>query len=186
MDRECLDDHVAPRVQDGVFGDLQKRDAELLGAYWLMELWLTDHGPVLDDPEAAAHELVCRAVARLPSEGITRPLDWYEVGSLEEIARELVGHRALRGTACSRTTYKPHEVRAHILDRTAAVSAVDVDDFETRLVAAARSAKKRLLLQNPYVVLTEPMLKVLEEASARGVEITLVTNSPSSTDSALT
>jgi phosphatidylserine/phosphatidylglycerophosphate/cardiolipin synthase-like enzyme len=36
------------------------------------------------------------------------------------------------------------------------------------------------------VVLTEPMMKELEAAAKRGVKITIVTNSPASTDSAVT
>src|SRR5262249_24372589 len=47
-------------------------------------------------------------------------------------------------------------------------------------------ARKRIVIQNPYVVLTRQMLDVLERASRRGVEITIITNSPMSTDSAVT
>jgi hypothetical protein len=48
------------------------------------------------------------------------------------------------------------------------------------------SAKSRIVIENPYVVLTEDMMKALEDASARGVKIEIITNSPLSTDSDVT
>ena len=48
------------------------------------------------------------------------------------------------------------------------------------------TAEKSIYIHNPYVVLTEKALTALEEAGKRGVEVVIGTNSPESTDSALT
>ena len=55
-----------------------------------------------------------------------------------------------------------------------------------QLVNLARSAQKKILIENPYIVLTKNLLKELQDAGKRGVEIQLGTNSPSSTDSDVT
>ena len=50
----------------------------------------------------------------------------------------------------------------------------------TRLV---ESARREIFIQSPYLVLTEPAVKVFARASQRGVPITILTNSPASSDS---
>jgi putative cardiolipin synthase len=51
-----------------------------------------------------------------------------------------------------------------------------------RLVAAA---EKSIFMQTPYVVLSETGVQLLEQAAQRGVSITILTNSPVSSDNAL-
>jgi putative cardiolipin synthase len=60
------------------------------------------------------------------------------------------------------------------------------DDAITKaLQRFARAAKKTIFVQTPYVVLSEEGVAVLEDAARRGVEITILTNSPVSSDNAL-
>jgi phosphatidylserine/phosphatidylglycerophosphate/cardiolipin synthase-like enzyme len=63
---------------------------------------------------------------------------------------------------------------------------MEADDFITRsLIRLVRSAQEEILIQSPYLVLPEEAADVLEEAAARGVKITVLTNSPMSSDNAL-
>lgn len=56
--------------------------------------------------------------------------------------------------------------------------------YET-VIAGIDSAKTSILIENPYIVLTEEMRYSLRQAAERGVKITVLTNSVSSTDSLL-
>jgi phosphatidylserine/phosphatidylglycerophosphate/cardiolipin synthase-like enzyme len=58
------------------------------------------------------------------------------------------------------------------------------DPISVSLLRLARSAKHDILLQTPYLVLPREIVSVLEEAAARGVRITVLTNSPLSSDNA--
>jgi phosphatidylserine/phosphatidylglycerophosphate/cardiolipin synthase-like enzyme len=58
------------------------------------------------------------------------------------------------------------------------------DPVSVSLLRLARSAKRDILLQTPYLVLPREIVSVLEEAAARGVRITVLTNSPLSSDNA--
>jgi phosphatidylserine/phosphatidylglycerophosphate/cardiolipin synthase-like enzyme len=59
------------------------------------------------------------------------------------------------------------------------------DPISRSLVRLARSAHDEIFIQSPYLVLSENVVSVLEEAAARGVRITVLTNSPVSSDNAL-
>jgi putative cardiolipin synthase len=60
------------------------------------------------------------------------------------------------------------------------------DDAITKaLQRFAGAARKSIFVQTPYVVLSEEGVRVLEGAARRGVEITILTNSPVSSDNAL-
>jgi phosphatidylserine/phosphatidylglycerophosphate/cardiolipin synthase-like enzyme len=58
------------------------------------------------------------------------------------------------------------------------------DPVSVSLLRLARSAKSDIFLQTPYLVLPREIVSVLEEAAARGVRITVLTNSPLSSDNA--
>lgn len=58
------------------------------------------------------------------------------------------------------------------------------DPVSVSLLRLVRSAKRDILLQTPYLVLPREIVSVLEEAAARGVRITVLTNSPLSSDNA--
>lgn len=46
-------------------------------------------------------------------------------------------------------------------------------------------AQKRIIIENPYIVMTNEMKEAFKAASARGVKITIITNSPMANDMAL-
>jgi putative cardiolipin synthase len=54
------------------------------------------------------------------------------------------------------------------------------------LLVAVQGAHKSIVIQSPYFVMTERGLRALEAAAARGVAITVLTNSPASSDSPAT
>lgn len=60
------------------------------------------------------------------------------------------------------------------------------NDITDELVKYIDGARREIVIQNPYVVLTERMFNALKRASARGVPIIMHTNSPYSTDSLAT
>ncbi|ABS63768.1 phospholipase D/Transphosphatidylase [Parvibaculum lavamentivorans DS-1] len=57
--------------------------------------------------------------------------------------------------------------------------------IETAMLSHIASAEREVLIQNPYVMMTEPRAAVLADAQARGVRTILQTNSLASHDSAL-
>ena len=57
--------------------------------------------------------------------------------------------------------------------------------IETVMLSRIASARDEVLIQNPYVMMTEPRRAVLADARARGVDMVLQTNSLASHDSAL-
>lgn len=56
---------------------------------------------------------------------------------------------------------------------------------EAPLLDMIRSAKKKIYIENPYIVLTDDFKVALKGAANRGVQITVITNSPMANDMAL-
>lgn len=200
MDVEIAQDDVARPVSPDRLGNWVKRDVELVGAYVMMDEWLKDP-PLSDDDKARlrqdpaarsalAEQLVQRAVERLPRElpeQLRRAPGDSELAKLRTLAEQMVEQVEARG---SRRRYDANKPPAYpsdtkILDQTSAAGK-RVNDFDKSLTALCDSAQKRIVIENPYVVLTESMLAAMERAAKRGVQIDIVTNSPLSTDSAVT
>ena len=60
---------------------------------------------------------------------------------------------------------------------------LEPDDFITRsLIRLVRSAREEIFIQSPYLVLPQEAADILAEVAARGVKITILTNSPLSSD----
>lgn len=185
---------IADRVKGDWFGNWTKRDLELLGAYKMMDLWLKD-SPLSDeakaklrdsenDRKAAAAELVERALTRLPEEGLDRQASKRERKKLLKLAEELVGYTELRGSYHAEAPHL-HDAEIKVIDKTSSVG-IGTDDLNIGLWNLAEAAQKSIYIENPYVVLSEDMINGLKEAGKRGVQIVLGTNSPASTDSAVT
>lgn len=189
---------VARPVKKDRLGNWSKKDIELIGAHEMMNFWLND--PVLSqaektalraDPAARqklAADLVKRAVAQLQVDLPKRAPDKSDLKRLNELAIELVNQLEARG---SRQQYLANRLSAHdsevkILDQTSEAATLQTPGMGQALKKLVESAQKRIVIENPYVVLTEEMLQALEQASARGVKIDIITNSPLSTDSSVT
>lgn len=185
-----------------MFGNLRRRDAEMLGAYAMMRAW-TEADARLPAALSAADKASLRTSSALRSGmadrllaialsdgkklGVTHEPTIFEKQNLKKLALELAGYPELHGAFRDfdlESQMIPNQA-VKILDRTSAATN-QTDEIGHALVAIADRAKERIVIQNPYVVLTKAAIAALERASARGVKIELYTNSPASTDSVLT
>lgn len=86
------------------------------------------------------------------------------------------------------TSYVPfksnHSGVVKILDKNSLRG--DRNDITNSLVKMINATEKELIIQNPYVMLTDIARKALQDANDRGVKIIVHTNSPASTDDILT
>jgi phosphatidylserine/phosphatidylglycerophosphate/cardiolipin synthase-like enzyme len=186
--------------------NVESRATELLGAYALMKTWLqsrplseVEKAAVRADPTkraALADQLYAdglaalRALPEAPDKVKHHALSEPEQRSLARCATELTQDLELKGSQAAYDAlggYLPAEVK--ILDQVGAASAPGgqrYNEMAPDLLRLIQGAQHEVLIQNPYVVLTEPMLQALEDAARRGVTLTIVTNSPASTDSAIT
>ena len=200
FDAELVDDDFVDEIGRDLFGNWDKKDIQLLGACELMDLWL--HDPALDEAQKAAlradpaglkplaDSLVQRALDRVASQLPTKlkraPSD-KDRAFLAEQAGLLVKQLEARGSAARFQAERLPEraTEAKIIDQTSAAG-TRVNGIAPALKSLVDSATRRIVIENPYVVLTEDMMVGLERAAARGVQIDIITNSPLSTDSDVT
>ncbi len=135
--------------------NLDAQDDVLLGAYRAMDAWLRGR------PERVAGDEDCAP--------------WLEV-----LRRD---HGGLHGALAAP---RPEDIRAPVRMLDSAPRRSRGDDAVTeglrRLLA---SAEREVFVVSPYLVLSEAAVQVLERAAARGVAITILTNSPTSSDNAV-
>ena len=196
---ELAGDHVH-RVKADRLGNWTRRDIDLVGAYAMMDLWLkgpplseTETAAVRDEPalrQTMAEALVERTIARLATDlpaALFREPDDREREFLHDNALALVRHAEACGSATTLLTQRAPERDgiAKILDQTS-VAGTRVNDFARSITMLIDAATRDVVLENPYVVLTEEMVLAMEAAAGRGVRIDIITNSPLSTDSTVT
>jgi phosphatidylserine/phosphatidylglycerophosphate/cardiolipin synthase-like enzyme len=138
----------------GEVANVESREAELLGAYRVMDAWLRGVPAASDDP----------ATAR-----------WQD---------EIAPHASLRGALRRRARPDTVEAEARILDSQARYDSPN-DPITLGLARLVQAATRSILIESPYLVLSKDAVALLTAASRRGVEITVVTNSPVSSDNAL-
>lgn len=198
LEVEIGDGTVARKIGKDDFGNWSKKDIQLIGAYRMMDLWLND--PALPDSEKAflrkdpaarakmAQDLVKRALDLLKFDLPDRAPNKKDLEQLNEMAAELVTQLEARGSrkTCQADRLPEHAAEVKIIDQTSAAANQRIKGMAPALKELVQSATKELVIENPYVVLTEDMMQQLEKASARGVQIKIITNSPLSTDSAVT
>ncbi len=192
------------------FWNAESLAREMLVDYAMMEEWVSgkvysesEKAALRADPNAAetlsgqlidaANERLAKMIASLPAEmqeRIPAALSPLEHTRVLANAKELVNDLELAG---SRKAYEAHDdfstADVKIIDQTGAADAAPGERYNEMAPAMGHlilGARKEIVIQNPYVVLTEPQLQALESASKNGVKITIVTNSPESTDSAVT
>jgi phosphatidylserine/phosphatidylglycerophosphate/cardiolipin synthase-like enzyme len=79
------------------------------------------------------------------------------------------------------------DARVKALDRTAnAAHPHAFDQIEPSIERLLAGARDRVIITNPYIVLSERVRRALEAAGRRGVRITILTDSPTTADSPLT
>ncbi len=137
--------------------DLKDSTDDLLLAYVAMDAWLHDR------PIPAPEALSIRE----------KGLPWMD--QLEQMPH-------LRGALKK----EPPPVTAEVRLIDSRCRLVESDDPVTRsLIRLVRSAREEIFIQSPYLVLPKEAVDVLAEAAGRGVRITIVTNSPLSSDNAM-
>ncbi len=187
------DESFVQFIKPDRFGNWIRRDLVLLGAYLMMDEWL--RAPTMSSEEknqvrgddsgrsSRAAAVIEGVLHALPGVGVDRrPLD-RELKVLKALAEELVDNVELRGAARLEPRWFDGEVK--IVDNVSTFSG-----GERRIGGALRSliaaAARSIYIHNPYVVLSDDAIDTLAEAGRRGVEIVFGTNSPLSSDSALT
>ena len=161
---------------------------ELLLYFHAMDIWL--HQNEMSSPESAGTK---------ETEGIRSEMALaLEQKSIEALGRipsrraqlrfrrrllDLVTHRHLRGTL-PRVFQERHLAPVHVVDTRARP-----DPREPRLFQAVahllESTKASVFIETPYLVLTRGEVETLRRAGERGVSITILTNSPESSDNPL-
>jgi phosphatidylserine/phosphatidylglycerophosphate/cardiolipin synthase-like enzyme len=200
FDAEVGTGKVAKPVYAETF-NWSKKDVQLIGAYEMMNIWLNDPAMSAADKaatrknpaamKALAADLVNRAVAKINDDlppNLRRKPDSSDMEKLNELATQLTEQLEARGSrkAYLANTPADHAGDVKIIDKTSKAAAKTFDGIGPALKKMVESAQKHIVIENPYVVLTEDMMKALESASKRGVKIDIITNSPLSTDSAVT
>jgi putative cardiolipin synthase len=138
--------------------DLLDSRSDLLLAYQAMDYWLRGE-PIPDTVSARIRD---------------RNLPWID---------ELQAHPALRG-ALARPAPESLQAPVRFLDSRTRLIRTD-DPITVSLERLVRGAKKSIFIVSPYLVLSEPAVGLLEDAARRGVDITILTNSPLSSDNPL-
>jgi cardiolipin synthase C len=138
--------------------NLRPRSEELLGAYRAMDDWL-------------------RGTSSRASAGGTddKSKPWRE---------HLRKHPRLRGALRKELAAPTVESETRILDSQTRYGKAN-DPITQALARLVQSAKREIVVQSPYLVLSKEAVSLLEDAGKRGVKITLITNSPVSSDNAL-
>ncbi len=156
FDAQFESDNAKDEWGDAV--NLRPRAEELLGAYQAMNDWL-------------------RGLPVAPRVEPDKATPWRE--NLRDYP-ELRG--ALKNGNMRAAPTIPAETR--ILDSQTRYGKAD-DPITQAIARLVQAAKREIVVQSPYLVLSEEAVKLLEEAGKRGVRITLLTNSPVSSDNAL-
>lgn len=135
--------------------DLKDSKEDLLLAYRAMDAWL--HGRPIPAEVAKSIE--------------DRNLPW-----MDELSRV----PNLRGALKEK---RPAAISSDMRIVDSRCRLIKADDPITRsLIQFVRSAREEIFIQSPYLALPTQAVKMLAEASARGVRITVITNSPESSD----
>lgn len=155
--------------------DLVPRQAELLLVAAGMDAWLRGDVSLLPADQAAL-ELEQHALEAL--RGPSPSLDDRTRARLR--FDELVRYTALWGTS---RAVAPVELTAEVRVVSGRSRALDNDDtVNAAVVSSIAGARRRVLIETPYFVLTPRLLKALEDASHRGVALHVLTNSALSSD----
>ena len=104
--------------------------------------------------------------------------------TLKMVTTTLASHPRLRGALARPVPPMPAEpAPVRLLDTHSVEGEKPKNTITDNLLKAILAAEREIVLQSPYFVLTPVAERALAEAAARGVQITVLTNSPASSDS---
>ncbi len=172
MERELASKTLARIWPDAV--NLSSQRAELTMLHAAMDAWVK--GAVPSAPaQAAAAALQATALAALDAPPVPAELEHVRLHLAELVrAQGIWGTRPLGA--------QPRDV-GEVKVVASASRADELDDAAVdAFVRALAGARKDVVLVSPYFVITPRLQRALEQAARRGVAITLVTNSPLSSD----
>lgn len=154
----------------------------------LMRAWLS--APALTDQEIAQlRDPTARSALAMDYEGrAVSSLGHIPSDRVRAVLRKLTEQLAelprLRGAFRSGATHATGDLEAvRILDTRSAAAPAMHDRVTENILVAIDAARTEVLLQSPYLILSEHGLRTLERAAQRGVAVTFLTNSPVSSDS---
>ena len=172
MERE-VDSDTALRIWPDLVNFSSQHD-ELVMLHAAMDAWVRGLVPATP-AETALATLEAKALAALPAPPVPAEREQV-VGHLKELVRA----QAAWGKA-PLSPQPRHEVEVKVVASASRADELDdagVDAF----VRALGGARASVVLVSPYFVITPRLLRALELAARRGVAITLLTNSPISSD----
>jgi len=151
---------------------------------WIMKTsWVDPLAQRKAELDAARKTMEAHILGRLTESGGSSQADFPNLP--EAFADELFQHRNLIGYA----NYSPLDgataARAVLLSKTSKVQTFS-DDLQSGFASLLNAAREEILIESPYVVITEKGRKALADAGRRGVKIRILTNSPESTDQLIT
>lgn len=172
MERELESKQLARVWPDPV--NLRSQKDELIMVHAAMDAWV--RGAVPSSPVAEAMlALEAKALAALAA--VPEPS---EREHLRGHLAELVRAQAVWGRAPLKSLER-HEGTLKVVASASRADRLD-DAAMDAFVRALGGARRDVMLTSPYFVITPRLLHALEQASRRGVAITLLTNSPISSD----
>ncbi len=151
------------KIDKDLLGDIDDMHRHLDIAYQAMRRWMLGSGVTKIDPAK-----VSKDTAKL----------------LETYNEELQQYKKLTAYASFRLFQGERQYPTKILDKHSIRGFKN--DITPNILALMDAAKKEIIIQNPYVVLTPYCEAALQRANDRGVKIIIHTNSPMSSDSLLT
>lgn len=146
----------------------------LLMVYGAMDAWLTGAiAPApLDDEVLFLEAAALAQLDALPSRQVRQ--------TARELFREIAGLPSLRGSL-PRHPADRHAAEVRVVCSLSRAMKND-DAANDALVRAIGGASQNILLESPYLILTPRVMRALQQASLRGVAISILTNSALSSD----
>lgn len=192
---EFENDWITEKVGKDKLGNWSKKSGELLGAYLMMDSWLkapaftqAEKEELRGNGEARkelADRIALEAGRAVPDVSPSARFNGKSKQRLQAMASELVEHLELRGASHARPSAEFKQTEVKVIDTTSAVGK-PLDEMNGAFLSLIDSAQERIDIQSPYFVLTDGAVDALQRAGRRGVEVSIATNTPSSTDSAHT
>lgn len=166
--------------------EIHIRQQQLNGFYTLMDDWLRRDGTSLLPPDTENS----RRSIRQGSPGEKRFQEWSRPRfglpppHLERHLNILAHQKGIRSLLPLESLQR-YECDLHVVDTHAKLSP-RTDRITSVLLRLVRAARDTVMIETPYLILDQPVLDVLSEASRRGVRILFLTNSPDSSDNIFT